>query len=92
MNPAGAGGAEFGGECIGRVEASVAGRAPSPSREAWLTVSDAHSLIGSAQRLVDKPPGGRYTVAWCMQAASIGDVGALGAVATIAARSTAAVD
>jgi hypothetical protein len=46
------------------------------------------SLLDRTQRLVDSRPSGDHSVAWCFEAAFIGDLPAIGAAAAIAARST----
>lgn len=46
------------------------------------------SLLDRTQRLVDSRPSGDQRVAWCVEAALIGDLAATGAAAAIAARST----
>lgn len=63
---------------------------PSEPREPRLTIQDVQSLLGCAQRLVDSRPASDYPVAWCVEAAFMGDLGAVGAAAAIAARSTVA--
>lgn len=50
---------------------------------------DVHAMLGRAQHLADSPPAGGYTVAWCVEAACLGDLSVLATVAGIAARSTA---
>jgi hypothetical protein len=44
------------------------------------------SLLGRAQRLADTRPSGPYSVAWYIEAEQIGDLGAIGALAVLAAR------
>jgi hypothetical protein len=67
---------------------SVLDHDPSEPREPTVTMKDVQSLLGCAQRLVDSRPSRGYPVAWCVEAAFMGDLGAVGTAAAIAARST----
>jgi hypothetical protein len=57
--------------------------------EPRLTMSDVRSLLECAQQLVDSQPSGSHTLEWCVKAAHVGDLDALGAAAFRAARYTA---
>lgn len=62
---------------------------PPHLREPKVTLQDVHALVARAQQLADSRPATGYTAAWCVEAACLGDLSALAAVAGIAARSTA---
>jgi len=92
MSPAGSGRAQFrGGPDAG---ANVDGgdlhardqRPPKPP-EPSVTIEDVQSLLDCAQRVVGRRPSRGYPVEWCVEAAYIGDLGAIAAAAVLAARS-----
>jgi hypothetical protein len=90
MSPAGSGSAQFRGEpgaCVDRGDLPVPDHDPPEPRGSGLTMQDVQSLLGRAQRLVDSRRSSD-PVAWWVEAAHLGDLYAIGAVAAITERST----
>lgn len=57
----------------------------SQNRAAQPSELRAKALVARAQHLIDTRPQGEYPVAWCIEAAHIGD---LTVIATVAARAS----
>jgi hypothetical protein len=60
------------------------------TRQPRLTIEDVDSLLQRGQRLVDFRRSSVQDLDWYAQAAFLGDLGAIGSAATIAARSPVA--
>lgn len=86
MSPAGSGRSLFrGGSDVGRAHVLLLERDPEPC-EPRVAIEDVQSLVDHAQRLADTRPRAGYSVAWYVEADQFGDIGAISAAATIAAR------
>ena len=90
MSPAGSGRSQFrAGSDMGRADRPPPGRVPPRRRELRVTIEEVESLLDHAQCLADSRPPGGYSVARYVEADQFGDIGAIGAFATIAARDVA---
>jgi len=90
MSPAGSGRAQFRGgpgATVDGADLQVRDQDPPKPRAQSVTIENVKSLLDGAQRLVDSRPSSGYPVDWCVEAAYIGDLGAIAAAAVIAARS-----